>query len=266
MKRLVFLHIPKTAGMTLRAVIRHNYPPDSVCEVERGADPLVPPQRLASVRAVVGHIPFGALGIEADTITLLRHPVDRLVSLYYYIRRRGPQHPLARYATDSLTEFASSELFEVHNDMTRLLSGLPGEPDAQHLETAVRNLRHGVAAFGTDDRFDESLLLFQQRLGWRTIHYGRENVTRRPSEIDAQARRILERNNELDLALWEAAARELAERIEAQPGGFHDALRAFRSRNRAYASLLSAGRRMPEPLRRLVRSGVRAIRAARTSS
>lgn len=246
--------------MTLRAVIRHNYPPHAVWYAKRGTTPLVPPEQLAQVQAIVGHIPFGAhraLGIEADSITMLRHPVDRLVSLYYYVRRRGPEHDLARYAAGSLADFAGSDYFELRNDMTRQLSGLSGEPDRHTLATAKHNLLHELAAFGTDARFDESLLLFQRALGWRTIHYRRENVTeRRPpvAAVDAAVRRLLERNNELDLELWELAERELAARIEAQPAGFHDALRRFRRRNRAYAALVSAGHRaLPRPVKRMIR-------------
>lgn len=254
------MHIPKAAGTTLRAVIRNNYPPHTVWEVERTAEPLVPPQHMLRVRAIVGHIAFGAhraLGVPADSITVLRHPIDRLVSLYFYVRRRGPGHALARYAAGSLAEFAASDSFELHNDMTRQLSGRTGEPDAHALAAAKHNLLHELAAFGTHDRFDESLLLFQRALGWRTIHYKRDNVTkRRPplAAVDAAARRMLERNNELDLELWELAVRELAARIEGQPAEFHAALRRFRRRNRAYAALVSTGRTLPQPVRRMLRS------------
>lgn len=255
----MFLHIPKTAGMTLRAVIRRNYPPRTVWEVTRGTELVLPPEERRRVQAIAGHIPFGAhraLEPPVDSITVLRQPIERLVSMYYYIRRRGPEHPLARYATGSLADFADSDYSELHDDMTRQLSGLPGKPDARTLAVAKHNLLHELAAFGTDDRFDESLLLFQRALGWRTIRYHRENVTaRRPplAAVDVAARRMLERNNRLDLELWDVAVRELAARIEAQPAEFHDALRRFRRRNRAYAALVSTGRTLPRPVKRMIK-------------
>lgn len=256
------MHIPKTAGMTLRAVIRRNYPPRTVWEVSRDTEPLVPPEHVAEARVIAGHIPFGAeraLGISADRITILRHPIERLVSFYHYVRRRGPDHALIRYASGSFADFAASGYFELHNDMTRQLSGLPGEPDAHTLAVAKHNLLHELTAYGTDDRFDETLLLFQRALGWRTIHYRSENVTeRRPplAAMDASGLRLLERNNELDLELWEVAQRELAARIEAQPPEFQDALRRFRRRNRAYSAVVSTVRTLPLPLllRRTLRS------------
>jgi Sulfotransferase family len=259
MRRLVFIHIPKTAGMTLRAVIRRNYPPHTVWEVPRGTELVLSPEQAGRLQVITGHVPFGAdraLGLSADSITVLRQPIERLVSMYYYIRRRGPEHPLARYAAGSLADFADSDYFELRNDMTRQLSGLPRTPDAHTLAVAKHNLLHELVAFGTDDRFDESLLLFQRALGWRTIHYLRENVTeRRPplAAVDAAARRMLERNNQLDLELWEVAVQELAARIEAQPAEFHESLRRFRRRNRAYAAVVSTGRALPRPVKRMIK-------------
>jgi hypothetical protein len=266
MRRLVFLHIPKTAGMTLRAVIRHNYPPRSVWEALRGDDPIVPPDQLSNVCVIAGHFSFGAeraLGIEADSITILRDPIERLVSFYYYVRRRGPEHALFRYADGSFADFVASDYFELHNDMTRQLSGVSGEADANALAVAKYNLLHEIAAFGTDDRFDETLLLFQRRFSWRTIHYRRENVTsKRPplTSMDANALRLLERNNELDLELWDFAQRELAARLDAQPTEFHDALRRFRRRNRAYSAVVGTVRTLPMPVRRTLRSTVDSLR------
>ena len=249
--------------MTLRAVLRRNYPPRTVWEPTRGTTPLVPPEHVATARVLAGHFPFGAertLGIaDADRITILRHPIERLVSFYFYVRRRGPEHALFRHAAGSFAEFAASDHFELHNDMTRQLSGVAGTPDGQALSVAKHNLLHELKAFGTDDRFDESLLLFQRAFDWRSIHYQRENVTeRRPSltEMDAQGLRTLERNNELDLELWTLARTELAARLDAQPAEFHDALRRFRRRNRAYSAVVSAIRTLPMPVRRTIRSTV----------
>lgn len=240
--------------MTLRAVLRRNYPKGTVWEPTRGTSPLVPPEHVATARVIAGHIPFGAeraLGIAAESITVLRHPIERLVSFYFYVRRRGPEHALFRYASGSFADFAASDYYELHNDMTRQLSGR--EPDAEALGVAKHNLVHELTAFGTDDRFDESLLLFKRALDWRTIHYRRENVTeRRPTlqDMDAAALRVLERNNDLDLELWSVAQNELAARIEAQPDEFHDALRRFRRRNRAYSAVVSTVRTLPMPVRR----------------
>jgi hypothetical protein len=259
MQRLVFLHIPKTGGMTLRSLIRHNYPLDTVLEVERDQAATITPEQVANARAIVGHLDYGwhrQVGISADTITLLRHPLDRLVSLYFYIRRRGPSHPLTDLAAGSLASFAASEYFELHNDMTRQLSGLPGKPDRHALTLAKENLVSGIAEFGTDERFDESLLLFQRRFGWQSLYYRRENVTSdRPSlkSIDPAVRRMIERNNALDLELWEVANRELDARIETQPASFHAMLRTLRRRNKVYSALVAARRAMPSPLRQLLR-------------
>ena len=258
MRPLVFLHIPKAAGTSLRSVIRRNYPPHMVLAVESYEDSSGAAEYLQRGGAVTGHLSlhtYRALNIDADAITVLRDPIERLISLYFYARRRGPQHRFAAHV-GSFEAFAACGFEDVHNGMTRQLSGTATAPDADALARAKHNLAHELVAFGTHDHFDESLLLFQQRFGWRTIYCARENAAkRRPAmgELDRNALRLVERNNELDAELWEFAQKELSARLAVQPGSFHDQLRAYRRRNRVYSAVVTSARRLPRPLKGVLR-------------
>src|ERR687883_2082574 len=110
---------------------------------------------------------------------------------------------------------------------TRLLDGeerrtlRPGpEPVTREvLEIAKKNLREHFAAVGLFDRFDESLLLFKKVLGWGSIYYVRLNVTKdRPAkrQVPDEARRLVERYNEMDMELYEYARRRFEEAIREQ--------------------------------------------------
>lgn len=263
-RALVFLHIPKTAGSTLRQVIRRHYPPEVICDVPPETWDEVSAARLSQIRVLMGHVPFGVherLSVPADYVTLLREPVDRIVSLYYYVVQRGeahPLHPLVRGR--SLDEFVATRHDQLVNAQVRQLSGIDREPDAAALAQAKRNLATGMIAFGTDERFDESLLLFRRALGWRRVHYRRSNVTarrKRLAELPAGTIAAIERQNALDVELFAFARRLLDERIAAGGDAFADELRRFRRINPLFArvtrGLVAAGRFAPRPLRRLAR-------------
>ncbi|HEU0013510.1 MAG TPA: sulfotransferase family 2 domain-containing protein [Longimicrobium sp.] len=269
---LVFLHIPKTAGTTLRRIIRRQYPRGTVWETDSNYFPPLTPAQYARLRVVQGHLVFGIherLPRPVRYITLLRHPVERTLSAYYYIRRRprDPLHALAHRLPPD--EFAAEMGPKSFNYQTRFLSGHADDFSPAALPLALRNLE-GFAAFGLDSRFDESLLLFRRVLGWRNVHYRAENVTRRrPGRGDLPARVIagIERLNPLDMELYAEAERRVEARIAALGPAFRDELRAFRRRNAVYAAAAGAVHRvfdaLPAPARDVLRSAVRIVRPVR---
>jgi uncharacterized protein Yka (UPF0111/DUF47 family) len=91
---LVFLHLPKTAGMTLRGILERVYAEFGVeFLTNRGGElrafarrPLAERRRVA---LLAGHIPWGAQAAipGARAITVLRDPVERVISFYHFTRR-----------------------------------------------------------------------------------------------------------------------------------------------------------------------------------
>src|SRR5262245_34850495 len=100
-RAVIFLHLPKTGGTTLSAILERQYRPDQVLPIRgdvrsnRGDmvfDVLrsVPQERIASLRLVSGHIPYGMhelLPAPSLYITLLRDPVQRALSQYRHVLR-----------------------------------------------------------------------------------------------------------------------------------------------------------------------------------
>src|SRR5438128_9800911 len=103
---LIFLHIGKTAGSTLRTVIHRNYSSSDVSlirsEPEAGSERPrrertvrdfagLPEEVRARPRVFEGHIIFGIheyVPHPSTYITILRDPVKLAVSQYNYVRRR----------------------------------------------------------------------------------------------------------------------------------------------------------------------------------
>jgi hypothetical protein len=105
------------------------------------------------VRAVVGHFPFGIhefIDGPYRYVTILRHPLDRIVSLYYHIKTwdntRFHKEVVGRNL--SLEQFVTELQYEeVDNGQTRRISGLDaryGGCDRTMLEVAIQNLTEHI--------------------------------------------------------------------------------------------------------------------------
>jgi hypothetical protein len=251
--------------MTLAGILRYHYGDDytggvgegrNVAEAGRMPNVFSRPQfvedRLrsvvadGSVRALSGHLTFGwadRLPADARWVTVLRDPVERVLSQYSYSvdppprksRRPGaglvppwlPPPP----ATLTLDEALVERGYIPPDLQTRMLCGLlsPYDPlPADALEQAKRNLEERFAYVGTTERFPELLALMNLELGWPTVAYRRSNANparRRPEDLPPETLALVEERNALDRelhahagALLDEAGRrhgpELAEEVE----------------------------------------------------
>ncbi len=241
----IFLHIGKTGGTTLSTTLRWVYGASNCYHIPAGR-PEQPDRwfeeicdrKLRNVDLVMGHATYGAheqIPGECRYFTMLRHPVRRMVSLYYYIKEGWPDSDVASM---SLEGFLKSTHRTAHpNDQVRFVSGIePENRPSGALRKAKRNLTETFTAFGLTEYFDKSLLLFRRTLGWtRTPVYVSSNVNRkRPSveELPDSTIDAVQTKNELDLELYRFATERFQTLVETEYPEIKRDLKQFGRMNR----------------------------------
>ena len=206
--QLTHLHIPKTAGTSLRESIALAHPDLKVQQIPD-------PQQVqpgADTDVISGHFSYdNAASYGKPVITVLRHPVDRFVSIYFFWRQlyerdieRTRKTSLAHHL--SLLDFAkafdepelASELYnrmawQVHSDF-RLMRRFQmrcnrGVDTSALIDGALNNLR-SFAVIGFQDRYGEFIESVNDHFGMR-IENRKVNVTERRSAMEDLTREEL---------------------------------------------------------------------------
>jgi hypothetical protein len=264
---LIFLHIPKTGGATLRDIVRRRYRHASICEYHhrRNAEAFLAlsEQQKAAYKVIQGHMPFGLhrqLPQSAAYLTMLREPISRVLSTYYFMldRPHHPDHALAQQL--SLADFVQcGEIRLMDNGQTRLIAGEHPEYGActpALLEQAKTNLDNHFLWVGVTSHFDEGLLLLSDLLGWRWPYYVRRNVGYshpRKHELPREVLSVVEKFNELDMALFEYVRAHFDAVLEAQDENYQLRLKRFQTINNLYGKPFNLARTVIRQVRKTIR-------------
>jgi hypothetical protein len=291
---LLFLHIPKSAGTTLASCLTDNYynyeyVEAKVSQYERMQrfyegdifyypegfykDPLkdlpahmIPFLNQPDLRVVTGHFSYGIhkhIQAEAKYITILRDPVERVVSLYYHllnteIINKGISLELFLEGIPSdgwlvnLTDwfpvkpkFTENEIREcsrcmLDNDQTRRISGMEppfGNCNESIFRLACQNIAERFILVGLTERFDESLLMLSHKLGWEKVRYVPKLKNRAKPNLTALPQHLLSKIEQLnywDRKLYEYASKLFENNIKALGPDFKDKISQFSQSNKKY--------------------------------
>lgn len=232
---LFLLHIPKTAGTTLKSLIDPMWHPGARCPgYHNGPFVRQRPEELKTYRSFVGHLYYRIvepyLPNGAVSITVLREPAARYVSDFLHLQRtmgvngfklRG----LTEIRSMSLEHFMDQtqlpKVRESSNLQTRMLGvALPLEALAQKhpiaaapttdqdLESAKQTLAT-MTTFGLTERLPESLWMLSFIFGWYPLRNERwlnaaPHASEKPT-LPPPTRKQVEAVNQHDLALYQFA-------------------------------------------------------------
>lgn len=265
-KFIIFLHIQKTAGMTVQRMIRRRYgsnifqrtlnltkqklnlnssPPKS------GKELLL--SKTMEDRYFMGHFCYGVhnfLPHPYTYITFLREPISRLLSLYKYSRfdPSSYYHGLARNASPE-EFFFQSNLMELDNGMLRFIVGKEtdyndlfinrtpiGKCNEKMLEIAQKHLIQDFDFVGIVERFDESVILLKRVFGWNNAYYLKRNTASKLDQVDFNQDLIdrLREKNKLDIALYNFAYSNFEKQIASLGKEFLEEVDDFKIKNEIY--------------------------------
>jgi hypothetical protein len=178
-------------------------------------------------------------------ITLLRDPVQRIISDYYH-RLNDPN---TTYHNDiqkmNFKDYLNdSRLAFIHdNGMTRLISGdyevEEGNCTKEMLEKAKNNIQEHFVVAGLTERFDESLWLMKRKLHWPYPYYYKKNVwskqkNKKKAISKANVLRVREKNG-LDIQLYDFVKQRFNSALQEQSSEFFEALQTFQRYNQWYS-------------------------------
>lgn len=252
---LIFVHIFRSGGNTLSDIIRRKLTVDECCRLRSGEEfekefSRLPKDRLNKIKFLDGHIVFGLhkyFSNPCDYITILRHPVSRIISQYYNILSTPALRKSQGIEKMSLEEYAESGVDIVSDCATRILIGLhphskKSNPLPQNaLEIAKNNLQNHFKLVGVAERFDETAVLLKKIFGLNNAYYSNwhENSDRPAMEaVDDDAIKAIEKRNQSDLALYRYANFLMDEAVKNYDSDFGRDLSSFKRKNLTSSKIL----------------------------
>lgn len=261
---LIFIHLGKTAGSSLKMALRPQFSLPEIFETIRGRHDALGLHYLEDVEAafakdfgdgdaalkiVFGHLPFGTHSIfdkPARYFTLVRDPVDRLVSQYYYAHSRDFSRS-QEFLRLSLLDYAGGHLSPyTHDGQTRALAGMvcrqqqsdwtdidfPSVTETDWAQ-ALRNIDRHFLFVAPHDEVDSAICILARLFGFsiESVCVPIDNVTaNRPlGAISSKVRRVAEEHNVFDQRLVEHARTTFRAFTQALPYDLAADVAALRS-------------------------------------
>lgn len=259
---LLFLHIPKTAGITFRRVL------EKIIGIERSVEILCPvstytfrpanedpeisveefrrhPMNVQNkIRLMEGHFRYGVhkfIGSSCQYVTFLRDPIDRFVSNYYYQIGKdwGVVHERVKKEFRDFDDYMEHGIERGHfhpSPVTRWLCDMDVVDDRTTPEDTFRmateNIKNDFLWVGICESFDESMLTLKKKMNWNhSPVYSKENKTRkRPgqNEVSAKTFELIRKEHSYDYLLFNNMQEQLRQNIAEYGADFQKDLAHFK--------------------------------------
>jgi hypothetical protein len=223
---LIYIHVPKVAGTTLQELLARQYAAGRgfifTGDQEQYAQFIaLASEDRAKFDLLMGHVQFGIhehLTEPATYITMLRDPMDRVVSHYHFILANEDHylHGALRTRGWTLSEWLAVAPIVLDNYQLRWLTARPlsqvpaGKVTRAMLDEAKWNLENAFHVVGLMERFEDTLACFRRAFGWRLDDAGGRRLNANPGrpsmeEIDSDTLAAIREANRFDIELYDHA-------------------------------------------------------------
>ncbi|MGK7943896.1 MAG: sulfotransferase family 2 domain-containing protein [Microcystaceae cyanobacterium] len=230
-KTVYFLHLRKTAGTSLAKAINSATTSPSLVSVDNWKDYFLSlyfsQQPSFDGKIIRTHSFYGIHLMNArhliskkryTYLTILRDPIERAISYYYYVKReREPRykHPHA----DLANRLEIEDFYQkpgLKNEQTRIIAGIASKRlktwkkgNSLLLAMAKSHLANQFAVVGITERFNETIDLINQTFNWKLPNDApskKVNQSRpKQDELSAETLNSLRESHQLDLELYQFA-------------------------------------------------------------
>jgi hypothetical protein len=213
---LVFVHINKTAGRTVRYILRSSFGLRH-CEVEpwhaSGTDRPFSTHDLQRLRRVypnlesigghrvTGYVDLQENGTQFKYFTFMREPLKTCASRFQYnVQYRGKKHLV-------FEEWIQQDW--TRNRQTKMIAGVADGDEA------IRIIRAKNIFVGLTERFDESMVLLKAlmahhlNISYKPVNVARDNSLAESLLSNERTRQMLIEANQADLELYNFVRQEL---------------------------------------------------------
>lgn len=248
---LIFLHVPKTAGSSVRGILGMNYSSKATFLArEMWKDNpnyyALDQKSREHLSLLMGHMPFGlhtSIGNRSiEYFTILREPTARILSLYQHILRYDDHHfanemQAKKYTLQEILQLKLLPAFD--NCQVRMLSGNMHAPFGtltnSDLKQAIQNLEKHFPIAGIQECFDEFILLLAKRYAWHFPYYRKLKVAPRKKHdilVEDETLKLIASCNQLDKELYDYVKARFEIQIKESGPLFLRKLQKYQRNNR----------------------------------
>jgi Sulfotransferase family len=224
---VLFMHIPKTAGIAFREAIQANY---RECEIGYlyGTAPgflvgdlrKLPLEQRRDLRFVIGHFQYGIhhdLPRESLYVTIVRDPAARMLSQYAFLQQTGPEvvkRDGRLMPLEELLEIKPHIYFD--NPLVRHFAGVDerafpaGTIGQEQYDAAVYFLRTGFTFVGHQEFAAHAYDWLRERFGWTArprLEIVNAGLRRLHDAELPRIRKVMEEHNPWDSKLYQEILR-----------------------------------------------------------
>ena len=244
---LIFLHVPKCAGSTFLSILNRQYPHLNHFDIkllspdELNISELIsqPEKKIKQINLIKGHQTYGLhkhLIGNSSYISFVRDPVERISSLYHYVKNIPDNrfYSVIHKHKLSLKDFVQKlEDPGINNTQLFRIGGIPEEPEEIQLQQALRNVEKHFPVVGVVERYDESLMLLKNYFKWNWPYYSVVNKNKKKSSktVSPDIEEFIREKNQGDLKLYKAMEKRLDEQIKNSSENISKQLKRFNAIN-----------------------------------